>query len=50
MLSAYIRYGSLARSDDFLEAGVLLKFPLGFFPKRRGGGHEVCYLTSYLCP
>jgi hypothetical protein len=50
VLAAYVRYGMLAETRDFVEAGILLKVPLGLFrSRRRREGNLLCFLTRKFC-
>ena len=53
VLGVFVRYGALFGARDFVEAGLLIKVPLGRFRKRRGrrGARDstLCFLEGSLC-
>ena len=53
VLGVFVRYGALFGARDFVEAGLLIKIPLGRFRKRRGRrgrrDYTLCFLGRSLC-
>lgn len=48
--AVYVRYGALQRSRDFVEAGMMLKIPLGLFGTgSRYRSPTICLLTGHFC-